>query len=852
MVKFRNAIGRKVLAATLVLVLSALSVFASALAPAAGFGDAAVYDASCKAVANPGKVEDGYLVRTAGKAVVLSDEKLTVEVEAGSLVQFSGLDSEPVIYVIDGKAGVGSDAAFTVKTPVTEYRAQAGSSIFVTSDADNETAFLEKGAAEGKNLITGQVSALEEGKTIDNSRKGEQTATTRQEYWKADAQAEPEKAPEAAPAAEEPKTEPEKAAEPEKPAEPAREEAPKAEEAKTEPAQPAAAGALTRTFEYHGYTATVEAYIGEAFITYPAFVTDEEIYTAAAAACRAYPQYTQEIVFAITGRGQLTVTYPASYGADEFNFAMDILEKELPYYLDSIFFQAEPSVPEPALQPQAEVKPEPEVQPEPAPEVQPEQAPQPEPEPQPEVQPEPAPESAPAAEPAPASEEPKSEKTPIATSTREEAKSAAEKQQSNFRFGLNGAFIAFDGTGNDYKTMGSLKDRIALLKRARIVVEPQFRFGDFQVGLRVNLEVILSGAGLSVINPFTFNTNGATNIVNSVMQYISVLGYSNEKLGLTVRADRSSEFKFTSPVFESSSREYKAGEALTGQIEFHTGAFTLNAFVDDLDFSAKLAGHSQFAGIRAGLQFGDFRFGFSTIADFKGGIRATKVYPAIDFDLPLTLADGFGLEIEGGAAVQLDRNGLKGMLFEGKLSVTEGIFTIGAGAAYNRGYHFNDLINVGPVDIQTQAQGQYLDVILSAGLNTEHFGLNARVTAPFSLQQGGGRLGYNTVLTKGGNTADITADIFDLQADFTIKKFDFTLGAAINGFTGKLANLLKALKNKEGRVEAAKEFLNPETSTYFMQAQIRDEKFGLFFRAELKDVNSKLSVALSGGLKFSF
>ena len=37
-----------------------------------------------------------------------------------------------------------------------------------------------------------------------------------------------------------------------------------------------------------------------------------------------------------------------------------------------------------------------------------------------------------------------------------------------------------------------------------------------------------------------------------------------------------------------------------------------------------------------------------------------------------------------------------------------------------------------------------------------------------------------------------------------------------------------------------------------MQAQIQDEKFGVFFRADLKDVNSKLAVTLSGGLRFSF
>ncbi|MBQ6672288.1 MAG: hypothetical protein IJM73_03600 [Spirochaetales bacterium] len=837
---------RKVLASVLVLVFAALTVFASALNPSNGFNGATVYDASYKAVKDAASVADGALVKTAGKAVVLSDGNLTVEVAPSSLVQFVSLGSEPVIYVIDGKAGVESSEAFTVKTTVTEYKVQAGSSIYVITDSDNETAFLEKGSAQADNLITGRSTAVQTGKTIDNSQNGKLSDTTLAQYWAA-----PEKEETAA-------TETAKA-EPEKPAqqpEAQPETKPEAQPTAEEKVQAAAAQGkpLTKTFEYYGIKATVDAYIGMAVITYPEFVTDQEIAAAAAAAVRAYPEETKDIYFEIAGPGRAIVTYPETYGIVEFNYAMGLLEKELPGYLAYVLGAAsaqETAKAEPEKPAEPEVKPEPQPEPAPQPEPTPEPQPEPAPEPTPEPQPEPAPEPAPEAPAAPA-EETKPEKTPLATSTREEAKSAAEKQKKGFRFGLSGALIAFDGTGSEYKTVARLDDRVALLKRARAVIEPGFTFKGFEVGLRLNLEIILSGNGLSIVNPFTFNANGVTNIINSVMKYVSVLGYSNEELGLTVRADRKSETEFESPLFDGASRYYKNRETLSGNLSFNTGAFTLSAFFDDLDFNARLAGRSEFAGIRAGLKFGKMQFGFSTIADFKGALKATAVYPAVDLTLPFTLSD-MDFVLKAGAAVKLDKDGYKGLLAEGSLSVTEKVLTFTAGAAYNRGTHFNDMINYGPVDVTAQAKGTFLDNILGAGLNTEHFGLNAHLIAPITLNHSfGSRLAYNTVKTKNGQSASLSADIFNLQADLKLGKFVLSAGTAINGFNGKIANVVRAIKKQEGRRAALLSFLDPETTTYYLQGDIADEHFGLYFRADLKGVNGKLCVPLSGGLKFSF
>ncbi|MBQ7508314.1 MAG: hypothetical protein IJT52_03195 [Spirochaetales bacterium] len=125
--------------------------------------------------------------------------------------------------------------------------------------------------------------------------------------------------------------------------------------------------------------------------------------------------------------------------------------------------------------------------------------------------------------------------------------------------------------------------------------------------------------------------------------------------------------------------------------------------------------------------------------------------------------------------------------------------------------------------------------------------------APITLNHSfGSRLAYNTVKTKNGQSASLSADIFNLQADLKLGKFVLSAGTAINGFNGKIANVVRAIKKQEGRRAALLSFLDPETTTYYLQGDIADEHFGLYFRADLKGVNGKLCVPLSGGLKFSF
>ena len=131
---FVNAIAKKTVALLLVLAIAVGVAFAAPLAPKAGFGDAKVYDSSYKSVKNPAEVSDGFVLRTATSTVVLSGTNAEVEVEANSLLQFISIGDKPVFYLLDGRAIFTSNSAFEVRTPVTTYQGEAGTSIYVITE----------------------------------------------------------------------------------------------------------------------------------------------------------------------------------------------------------------------------------------------------------------------------------------------------------------------------------------------------------------------------------------------------------------------------------------------------------------------------------------------------------------------------------------------------------------------------------------------------------------------------------------------------------------------------------------------------------------------------------------------
>ena len=801
---FGNAIVKKTLSFILVLAVAAVA-FATPLKPQGGFGDAKLYDSNYKAIQDPQEVSDNFVIRTYSSAVILNGGTINVEVEANSLLHFISLGDEAVFYLLDGRAIFSTDADFEVRTPVTNYKAQAGTAIYVITEDVDETAFVNVGKAKATNLITGEVTEIGEGMYIDNSQEGFKPAsTTRKDFW----------APEKTVATEQAATQQTEQAAPQ----PVVEE-PIAETVITD------AGALEHTFLYRGIRAVLRAYIGVAELEYPEFVTNDEIDAAARAAVLTFPEtITSEITYDILKPGYAEIYYPESYGETEFELAIYLLDRELPGYIDAILGPV--AVPEQQVA-VAEEPAQPEQQPE-----QPAAAPQPEVKETIESKVEKPAE--PAEEPAPVEEEP-------------------VEESQGFKFGATIGFIYGHGDRGDYfADPAFLHERAGVFLRNYLVfVDPVFTVGDFRFGLHFEAD-IRSG---KIANPLDKLTQGGiTGVVNGVMQFVSLFNYTNGDF--VVNVDRTSNLEFRSPIVTKFDRNYDHYSKLLATVNFSNGQFGFQAFVDDLQLTAKLNGRSQFAGARMSYLLGQMELGMSVIADVGNGMKDIVFYAGGDAALPFTVKDvAFSLEGGAVAAFPVEETRGKAAMIEGKFNKTSGMFTFGVGAAYSVRYNFNDIVNNGPTDIISVTRGKSIDVLANFGVNLEHFRFSADVRAPFALS-GDSRLVYNTVKTKYGNTETISADTMNLQADVFFGKFTFTAGATFNGFAGRVADLLKALKRGEGRKEALAGIVDPEISTIFAKAEfaptIGSVDFSIYGRADVAAINSKIAIALSAGARVSF
>ena len=342
--------SKKLVAIFLVASLAIGSIFASPLNLASSTNDAKIYNETYKSVKDASSVSDGWIVRTKENMVSFENSGLSVTVGENSLVQFTSLDDQaPVIYLIDGWISVTTDTKLTIKTTVTGYAVNAGSSIVVISNAQNEHGYVEKGSATAVNAITNAITKIEEGNYLNLADSTAQTKAPETDSQVAEISTKLTQPVTEEPVVEESVTE--------QPAEEQQTETAEVEtttevetteevvtepEAETEVETVAetteeAAGPLTKTFTYAGYEATVTAYIGQAVVEYPAFVTAQELYDAAQAAYNAYSSYLSDVYIQVVEDGKAIVTYPETYGVDEFNFAMDILEKEIPYYIATLF-----------------------------------------------------------------------------------------------------------------------------------------------------------------------------------------------------------------------------------------------------------------------------------------------------------------------------------------------------------------------------------------------------------------------------------------------------------------------------------------------------------------------------------
>lgn len=795
--------AKRIIAAVVMVAVAFGFVFASPLNLEGPLGNARIYDRSFKSVADPTTADEGWIVRTFDNEVLLANESMVMNVGSGSLVQILNLTNAPEVYLLDGWVAVGlASGSAQVRTPSTLYSAQQGTVLVVASTSQTENAYVHTGYAQATNAITSTKTDVLAGSYVNATAAGFQTLAPTDETV-ARAQLPEIEVPQAS---EEPVVE-----------EPAKQE---------ETAQPVAEltpafeiKPLEKTLSYAGYEATITAYIGKAYVKYPSFVTAQEIYTAAAAALAAYPADLQNVTIRVVEDGLAEITYPEAYGEREFDYAIMLLEKELPYYIASLFA---PKAPEAPVQPQVEVKEEPAKFPgapvEPTVEIVLKQSVQ-----DVEVVAEP---QAPAMEAAPAVE---GTEESVQTETVSEpveapvAQAPAQEKASNVKLGAKIAVeygLPFEDktqykglVQNEYFRLGFFMNNV------NIAVDPYITIGDFTLGLHLAINTA------DVKSSFTFDTaNGVAGYVASVAKYVGRINYENDAVKLAI--DRNHEFTFASPVAASFDRDFDTTARLAASFDGRFGIVGITAFMDDLEMTNKLNGKKQFAGLRLALDAGPVEFGISAAADIRNvdildEQYGAELYPAVDVNVPFSIGNT-NIDIVLGGATNItlgetvDFNTLS-YLAKLNVKVSHDLYYIGVGAAYNKGDHLNGAVNNSLVTVTKPFHGESIDALLSAGLNWGPVSLDASANVPFALhKEQGGLLAYNEVLTRRGNTATITADTIKLKAKLSFGGFALDGGIMFDGFCGRMADLSKAVVNRQDKMDAIRGLQDPEIATYFV------------------------------------
>lgn len=793
---------KRIIAAVVMVAVAFGFVFASPLNLEGPLGNARVYDRSFKSVANPTTADEGWIVRTFDNEVLLANESMVMNVGSGSLVQILNLTNAPEVYLLDGWVAVGlASGSAQVRTPSTLYSAQQGTVLVVASTSQAENAYIHTGYAQATDAITSTKTDVLAGSYVNATAAGFLAIAPTDETV-ARAQLPEIEVPQAS---EEPVVE-----------EPAKQE---------ETAQPVAEltpafeiKPLEKTLSYAGYEATITAYIGKAYVKYPSFVTAQEIYTAAAAALAAYPADLEDVTIRVVEDGLAEITYPEAYGEREFDYAIMLLEKELPYYIASLFA---PKAPEAPVQPQVEVEEEPAKVPaapvEPTVEIVLKQSVQ-----DVEVVAEP---QAPAMEAAPAVE---GTEESVQTETVSEpveapvAQAPAQEKASNVKLGAKIA-VEYGLPFEDNQYKGLVQDEYFRLgffmNNVNIAVDPYITIGDFTLGLHLAINTA------DVKSSFTFDTaNGVAGYVASVAKYVGRINYENDAVKLAI--DRNHEFTFASPVAASFDRDFDTTARLAASFDGRFGIVGITAFMDDLEMTNKLNGKKQFAGLRIALDAGPVEFGISAAADIRNvdildEQYGAELYPAVDVNVPFSIGNtnidivlGGATNITVGEAV--DFNTLS-YLAKLNVEVSHDLYYIGVGAAYNKGDHLNGAVNNSLVTVTKPFHGESIDALLSAGLNWGPVSLDASANVPFALhKEQGGLLAYNEVLTRRGNTATITADTIKLKAKLAFGGFALDGGIMFDGFCGRMADLSKAVVNGQDKMDAIRGLQDPEIATYFV------------------------------------
>lgn len=95
-------------------------------------------------------------------------------------------------------------------------------------------------------------------------------------------------------------------------------------------------GPVTRTIQYLDHMVTLESYDGHAFVSYPAFVTTDEVIGFCAAEAMKYGSMAASVSYAIGQNGRMTIFHPQGISSEDRAYVIDLLAEDLLDYVQGV------------------------------------------------------------------------------------------------------------------------------------------------------------------------------------------------------------------------------------------------------------------------------------------------------------------------------------------------------------------------------------------------------------------------------------------------------------------------------------------------------------------------------------
>lgn len=825
-------------------------VFASTFTTVGGFGDAKVYDSNYEAIPNATGLTDGYIIQTFNDSVILDDDSTHIEIQPNSLAILVRSENPFRMYLLDGKAIVQSmPSDYSIMTPVTTYNAKAGSTVFVISDQSEELGYMGDGSSVVQNFIYGTTTEVEAGTYIDNSIYGfVPESSTILGINGLEAHVEPMVTIVDEVNTKENETEVTSSVQNEE-----QTVAPTVVQAEPRP--------LRGTFAYGPYRIIVTAYKDHAEIIYPEALNEGVLSVMAKATTQVVPDLFGDIYYQLTRPGFATVRYPESYSDYEFYLAMDLISRELPSYINSLFYvvdntavDTETVAPEPMVipltVPDTPVEPDSEPALENAGVTAPAIASVPEDETTGESELIAVPEvttSEPVEGETTESTEPAPIRTPLETTPAPKA-DTEPKKKLDYHIGVwaGGSYsnvpYKSEADGGDRFAVPFTGERLVLFPyNYSFFVRPYFTIEGFTFGLNAEARFVNNKIQ---VGDYSFDTkNGVFGYINSIVKYVSALSYKSDNIWVGFDID-TPNFDFKSPVTSRYNRKlYDLDNSLVGLVDMKFGPVKLQAVIDDLKFTSVLDGKRQYAGFRAGVTMFDFiEIGASVVTGFTNKLDDMNFYPAVDVTLSNLGKNGVVVELEGAAQFNI-KTGYKGAMVRGVAGLKRGAFDFGFGANFSFNSHFSVLLTNAPVRVDDFKEGNTIGLVGKMGVNTKYFTMKTSFNIPFDISGNGG-LHKNSIKTRTDKSQEESADVFDFEMNLILGKFTMTMGSSIYGLSGKVLNLFKEITDSSKVVSNLKAFLDTETSIYFVNMDFCP-KVG----PGVLDVNIRFDLINQGGLR---